>query len=52
MNVVAKAVDKIANPPRVSDPDWLRAVVSCKTVLFSGATSRKWGAPRPRSSHS
>ena len=53
MNLVAKAVDKIANPPRVSDPDRLRAVVSCKTVLVSGAsyglgeaTARKLGAAR------
>ena len=51
MNLVAKAVDKIANPPRVSDPDRLRAVVSGKTVLVTGAsyglgeaTARKLGA--------
>ena len=51
MNLVAKAVDKIANPPRVSDPDRLRAVVSGKTVLVTGAsyglgeaTTRKLGA--------
>jgi NAD(P)-dependent dehydrogenase (short-subunit alcohol dehydrogenase family) len=51
MNLVAKAVDKIANPPRVSDPHRLRAVVSGKTVLVTGAsyglgeaTARKLGA--------
>ncbi|MGO9652840.1 SDR family NAD(P)-dependent oxidoreductase [Mycobacterium sp.] len=51
MNLVAKAVDKIANPPRVSNPDRLRAAVSGKTVLVTGAsyglgeaTARKLGA--------
>ncbi len=51
MNLVAKAVDKIANPPRVSDPDRLRVAVSGKTVLVTGAsyglgeaTARKLGA--------
>jgi NAD(P)-dependent dehydrogenase (short-subunit alcohol dehydrogenase family) len=51
MNLVAKAVDKIANPPRVSDPDRLRAAVSGKTVLVTGASyglgaasARKLGA--------
>jgi len=51
MNLVAKAVDKIANPTRVSDPDRLRAAVSGKTVLVTGAsyglgeaTARKLGA--------
>jgi NAD(P)-dependent dehydrogenase (short-subunit alcohol dehydrogenase family) len=51
MNLVAKAVDKIANPPRVSDQDRLRAAVSGKTVLVTGAsyglgeaTARKLGA--------
>jgi NAD(P)-dependent dehydrogenase (short-subunit alcohol dehydrogenase family) len=51
MNLVAKAVDKITNPPRVSDPDRLRAAVSGKTVLVTGAssglgeaTARKLGA--------
>ena len=51
MNLVAKAVDKIANPPRMGDPDRLRAVVSGKTVLVTGAsyglgeaTARKLGA--------
>jgi NAD(P)-dependent dehydrogenase (short-subunit alcohol dehydrogenase family) len=51
MNLVTNAVDKIANPPRVSDPDRLRTVVSGKTVLVTGAsyglgeaTARKLGA--------
>ncbi|HME74818.1 MAG TPA: SDR family NAD(P)-dependent oxidoreductase [Mycobacterium sp.] len=51
MNLVAKAFDKIVNPPRVSDPDRLRAAVSGKTVLVTGAsyglgeaTARKLGA--------
>src|ERR1700758_5046926 len=51
MNLVAKAVDKITNPPRVSDPDRLRAAVSGKTALVTGAsyglgeaTARKLGA--------
>ena len=51
MNLVARAFDKIANPPRVSDPDRLRAAVSGKTVLVTGAsyglgeaTARKLGA--------
>lgn len=51
MNLVAKAFDKIANPPRVSDPDRLRAAVSGKTVLVTGASyglgeafARKLGA--------
>jgi NAD(P)-dependent dehydrogenase (short-subunit alcohol dehydrogenase family) len=51
MNLVTKAVDKLANPPRVSSPDRLRTVVSGKTVLVTGAsyglgeaTARKLGA--------
>jgi len=51
MNLVAKALDKFVNPPRVSDPDRLRAAVSGKTVLVTGAsyglgeaTARKLGA--------
>ena len=51
MNPIAKVVDKIVNPPRVSDPDRLRAAVSGKTVLVTGAshglgeaTARKLGA--------
>ena len=51
MNVVAKAIAKIANPPRVSDPKRLHAAVSGKTVLVTGAsyglgeaTARKLGA--------
>ncbi len=38
MNLIAKVVDKIANPPRVSDVDRLRAAVSGKTVLVTGAS--------------
>ncbi len=51
MNLVAKAVDKVLSPPRVSDPERLRAAVSGKTVLVTGAsyglgeaTARKVGA--------
>jgi NAD(P)-dependent dehydrogenase (short-subunit alcohol dehydrogenase family) len=51
MNLVAKAVDKIVSPTRVSNPDRLRAAVSGKTVLVTGAsyglgeaTARKLGA--------
>ncbi len=38
MNLVAKAFDILVNPPRVSDPDRLRAAVSGKTVLVTGAS--------------
>ena len=38
MNVAAKAIDKLVNPPRMSDPDRLRAAVSGKTVLVTGAS--------------
>ena len=38
MNLVAKAVDKIVSPTRVSNPDRLRAAVSGKTVLVTGAS--------------
>jgi NAD(P)-dependent dehydrogenase (short-subunit alcohol dehydrogenase family) len=38
MNVAAKAVDLLANPPRVSDPDKLRGAISGKTVLVTGAS--------------
>jgi NAD(P)-dependent dehydrogenase (short-subunit alcohol dehydrogenase family) len=51
MNLVARALNKVVNPPRVSDPDRLRAAVSGKTVLVTGAsyglgeaTARKLGA--------
>jgi NAD(P)-dependent dehydrogenase (short-subunit alcohol dehydrogenase family) len=51
MNLITKALDKVANPPRVSDPERLRAAVSGKTVLVTGAsyglgeaTARKLGA--------
>ncbi len=50
-NLVAGAIDKFVNPPRESDPDRLRAAVSGKTVLATGAsygvgesTARKLGA--------
>ncbi|HZU47731.1 MAG TPA: SDR family NAD(P)-dependent oxidoreductase [Mycobacterium sp.] len=38
MNVAAKAIDKLVNPPRISDPDKLRRAVSGKTVLVTGAS--------------
>jgi NAD(P)-dependent dehydrogenase (short-subunit alcohol dehydrogenase family) len=38
MNVAAKAIDKLVNPPRISDPDKLRGAVSGKTVLVTGAS--------------
>ena len=38
MNVAAKAIDLLANPPRVSDPDKLRGAISGKTVLVTGAS--------------
>lgn len=42
MNVLAqvlnKVTDRVANPARVSDPDKLRAAVSGKTVLVTGAS--------------
>lgn len=38
MNWASKAVDKLVNPPRLSDPDRLRAAVSGKTVLVTGAS--------------
>ena len=38
MNLAAKAIDKVANPQRVSDPDRLRTAVSGKTVLVTGAS--------------
>jgi len=31
MNMAAKAIEKLVNPPRMSDPDRLRAAVSGKT---------------------
>jgi NAD(P)-dependent dehydrogenase (short-subunit alcohol dehydrogenase family) len=36
--VLNKATDRLANPARVSDPDKLRAAVSGKTVLVTGAS--------------
>src|ERR1700730_19145472 len=38
MNWASKAFDKLVNPPRLSDPDRLRAAVSGKTVLITGAS--------------
>jgi NAD(P)-dependent dehydrogenase (short-subunit alcohol dehydrogenase family) len=38
MNVAAKAIDLLANPARVSDPDKLRSVISGKTALVTGAS--------------
>jgi NAD(P)-dependent dehydrogenase (short-subunit alcohol dehydrogenase family) len=38
MNVAAKVIDRLVNPPRVSDPDRLRAAVSGKTVLVTGSS--------------
>lgn len=38
MNVAARAIDLLANPARVSDPDKLRSVISGKTVLVTGAS--------------
>jgi NAD(P)-dependent dehydrogenase (short-subunit alcohol dehydrogenase family) len=38
MNVTARAIDKLVNPPRISDPDKLRRAVSGKTVLVTGAS--------------
>jgi NAD(P)-dependent dehydrogenase (short-subunit alcohol dehydrogenase family) len=38
MNLAAKAIDLVANPARVSDPDKLRSVVSGKTALVTGAS--------------
>lgn len=38
MNVATKAVDRLVNPPRMSDPDRLRAAVAGKTVLVTGAS--------------
>jgi NAD(P)-dependent dehydrogenase (short-subunit alcohol dehydrogenase family) len=51
MNLLDKAIDIVVNPPRVSDPERLRAMVSGKTVLITGAsfglgeaTAQKLGA--------
>jgi NAD(P)-dependent dehydrogenase (short-subunit alcohol dehydrogenase family) len=38
MNISAKAVNFLANPARVSDPEKLRRTVSGKTVLVTGAS--------------
>ncbi|MBJ8339046.1 SDR family NAD(P)-dependent oxidoreductase [Antrihabitans sp. YC3-6] len=51
MNVVDTMLDRLVNPPRSADPDRLRAAVSGKVVLVTGAsyglgeaTARKLGA--------
>jgi NAD(P)-dependent dehydrogenase (short-subunit alcohol dehydrogenase family) len=38
MNPVAKTIDLVANPARISDPDKLRAAISGKNVLVTGAS--------------
>jgi NAD(P)-dependent dehydrogenase (short-subunit alcohol dehydrogenase family) len=38
MSVATRAVDRLVNPPRMSDPDRLRDAVSGKTVLVTGAS--------------
>jgi NAD(P)-dependent dehydrogenase (short-subunit alcohol dehydrogenase family) len=38
VNVVAEAIDRLANPARTSDPDKLRSAVSGRTVLVTGAS--------------
>lgn len=38
MTLVGKAIDVLANPPRVSDPDKLKSAVSGKTMLVTGAS--------------
>jgi NAD(P)-dependent dehydrogenase (short-subunit alcohol dehydrogenase family) len=38
MELVDRAIDRLVNPPRVSDPDRLRTAVSGKTVLVTGAS--------------
>ncbi|MBS4728162.1 SDR family NAD(P)-dependent oxidoreductase [Mycobacterium sp. SM1] len=38
MGMAAKAIDKLVNPARISDPDKLRAAVSGKTALVTGAS--------------
>jgi NAD(P)-dependent dehydrogenase (short-subunit alcohol dehydrogenase family) len=38
MNLITRAIDRLANPARLSDPDRLRAAVAGKTVLVTGAS--------------
>jgi NAD(P)-dependent dehydrogenase (short-subunit alcohol dehydrogenase family) len=38
MNVAARAIDVLANPARISDPDKLRSVIAGKTALVTGAS--------------
>ena len=38
MNVATKAIDRLVNPPRLSDPDRLRTAVRGRTVVVTGAS--------------
>ena len=38
MGLAAKAIDKLVNPPRVTDADRLRGAVSGATALVTGAS--------------
>ncbi|MBE1551116.1 NAD(P)-dependent dehydrogenase (short-subunit alcohol dehydrogenase family) [Mycobacterium sp. OAS707] len=38
MNVATKAIDRLVNPPRMSDPDRLRTAVRGRTVVVTGAS--------------
>jgi NAD(P)-dependent dehydrogenase (short-subunit alcohol dehydrogenase family) len=38
MELVDRAIDRLVNPPRLSDPDRLRDAVSGKTVVVTGAS--------------
>jgi NAD(P)-dependent dehydrogenase (short-subunit alcohol dehydrogenase family) len=38
VSLASKAIDKVVNPPRVSDPERLREAVSGATVLVTGAS--------------
>ncbi|MBP1819146.1 SDR family NAD(P)-dependent oxidoreductase [Mycobacterium sp. OAE908] len=38
MNVATKAIDRLVNPPRTSDPDRLRTAVRGRTVVVTGAS--------------
>jgi NAD(P)-dependent dehydrogenase (short-subunit alcohol dehydrogenase family) len=38
MNVAARAIDRLVNPPRIADPDKLRRAVAGKNVLVTGAS--------------
>ena len=41
VNVVAEAIDRLANPARISDPDKLRSAVSGKTVLVVARSAER-----------